>query len=101
MTTPGYPNVYFPFRFLCFINFGRCSPPCLMRIKFLNLSLSFIPVFFFLPWKLSYNIKLLFTWGFFFPAYKEYVTFLCFQTNDIFLSIKLNDFYCLWGLQPH
>lgn len=70
-----------------------------MRIKFL--SFSFTPVFSFLPWKLPYNIKLLFTCSFFFSACRKDVTFLRFRLITSPLSIKLNDFYCLWDLQPH
>lgn len=97
MTTVRCPDVYFSFKFLYFIHLGRCSPPSLMWIKFLNL----LPLHFSFSLE-NFSITLNFFLPVFFllPACKEYVTFLCFGLMTFSLSIKLNDFCCLWGLQP-
>lgn len=57
-------------------------------------------MFFFLPWKLLYNIKLLFACSFYCLLVRNMSLSSVFRLMTFSLSIKLNDFCCLWGLQP-
>ena len=85
---------------ISFIHFGRCSPSSSMRIKFLILS--FTSVFLFslenLPITLRYFFYLFL---FFFLLVRKLSLSSIFRLITSPLSIKLNDFYCLWDLQPH
>lgn len=68
----------------------------------LHFSISLLPWYFsFLPWKLPYNIKLLFTCSFFSLLVGKMSLSSIFRLITSPISIKLNDFYCLWDFQPH
>lgn len=94
-------NVYYSFKSLLLLILADVHHLFQWELNFL---ITFIPVFFsFLPWKLSCNIKLLLTCSFFFffLLIGKMSLFSIFRLMTSPLSIKLNDFYCLWGLLPH
>lgn len=93
-------NAYQSFKSLSFIHFGRCSLPSSMRITFLNLFYPCVFLFSLENVPITLNCFLPVPFFFFLLIGKMSLSSI-FRLMTSPLSIKLNDFYCLWGLQPH